>query len=100
MWRLTSPIGVARTRLEILTCRQTQRRRAQNRIAQRASRDRKEQHIKSLETRLRELEERNQTLENAYVDLQERLRRSRWDFNHGLDDAWGVSEEEWPSPGR
>jgi vacuolar-type H+-ATPase subunit E/Vma4 len=69
-------------------------------MAQRASRDRKEQHIKSLEARLRQLEERNQTLENAYVNLQERLRRSRWEVDHGIDDAWGLSEEEWPSQGR
>ena len=66
-------------------------------MAQRASRDRKEQHIKALEARLRQLEERNQTLEKSYADLQERLRRSLWMVNYESDDAWGLTEGELTS---
>ncbi|KAI9803063.1 MAG: hypothetical protein M1833_001133 [Piccolia ochrophora] len=46
------------------------RRRAQNRASQRAFRDRKEKHVKDLETRLEELEAKHQTLEQRYSDLR------------------------------
>ncbi|KAI9678032.1 MAG: hypothetical protein M1817_005976 [Caeruleum heppii] len=45
------------------------RRRAQNRASQRAFRDRKEKHVKDLEHRLAELEDKNGNLEQAYADL-------------------------------
>ena len=48
----------------------TQRRRAQNRASQRAYRERKDQRIKDLEHMLDEAKLRNETLNQAYMDLQ------------------------------
>jgi len=46
------------------------RRRAQNRASQRAFRDRKEKHMRELETRLNELEGRHNELSRSYESLQ------------------------------
>ncbi|KJZ79581.1 hypothetical protein HIM_01050 [Hirsutella minnesotensis 3608] len=60
------------------------RRRAQNRASQRAYRERKEQRIRDLEQELRESNQRNQSITEAYVTLQAenaRLRAARDDGN-------------------
>src|SRR3954447_11082584 len=46
-----------------------QRRRAQNRAAQRAFRERKEKHARDLETQLSALTEKYRVLENSHTEL-------------------------------
>ncbi|KAI9843314.1 MAG: hypothetical protein M1838_002685 [Thelocarpon superellum] len=68
------------------------RRRAQNRASQRAFRDRKEKHVKDLESRLRELEDKNQTLEQAYADLTNQHSRLKREMDVLAGKAVGESK--------
>lgn len=69
----------------------TTKRKAQNRAAQRAFRERKENHVKELEARVAQLEEQNnsQSVENAYLKAQlARIRKASEDFPLPEDGAF------------
>ena len=73
-----------------------QRRRAQNRAAQRAFRERKEKHARDLEAQLAVLTDKHNKLETSYSELSaayEKLRKTFELFTQE-DDAEGGEEED------
>jgi seryl-tRNA synthetase len=77
----------------MLTC--TQRRRAQNRAAQRAFRERKEKHARDLEAQLAQLTDKYNKLESSHTELNaayEKLRKTIELLTQD-DDAEGEDEE-------
>lgn len=72
-----------------------QRRRAQNRASQRAYRERKEQRIRDLEQELHESNQREQSMNQAYLALQAENARLRAEHH---SDASGSPSAAAPPP--
>jgi chromosome segregation ATPase len=73
-----------------------QRRRAQNRAAQRAFRERKEKHARDLETQLAALTDKYNKLETSHTELNaayEKLRKTIELLTQDNDDAEGEEED-------
>ena len=90
-------MGNDRYRLANIT---TQKRKAQNRAAQRAFRDRKEKHLKDLETKVDDLTKASESashengllraqVERLQVELKEYRKRLSWVSNSGLPRSSG-----------
>ncbi|KAK8069746.1 bZIP transcription factor [Apiospora phragmitis] len=64
-----------------LTNEPSSKRKAQNRAAQRAFRERKEQHLKDLETKVKELEEASATTNNENSQLRAQVEKMTMELN-------------------
>ncbi|KAK7991776.1 transcription factor PAP1-domain-containing protein [Apiospora saccharicola] len=64
-----------------LTNEPSSKRKAQNRAAQRAFRERKEQHLKDLETKVKELEEASATTHNENSQLRAQVEKMTMELN-------------------
>ena len=64
-----------------------QRRRAQNRASQRAFRDRKEKHMRELETKLNELSRSYETLQVEYSSVKQELDKLRKETMEGSNSS-------------
>lgn len=85
-----------------LTSEPTSKRKAQNRAAQRAFRERKEKHLKDLETKVEDLEKASESanhengllraqVERLQVELKEYRKRLSWVSSNGLNRSQAVS---------
>jgi AP-1-like factor len=88
-----------------LTSEPTTKRKAQNRAAQRAFRERKERHLKDLETKVEDLEKASESathengllraqVERLQVELKEYRKRLSWVSSNGLSKAQSVSPNQ------
>jgi AP-1-like transcription factor len=86
----------------------TSKRKAQNRAAQRAFRERKEKHLKDLETKVEDLEKASESanhengllraqVERLQVELKEYRKRLSWISSNGLNRSQAVSFNK-PAP--
>ncbi|ETI20399.1 hypothetical protein G647_08434 [Cladophialophora carrionii CBS 160.54] len=85
-----------------LTSEPTSKRKAQNRAAQRAFRERKEKHLKDLETKVEDLEKASESanhengllraqVERLQVELKEYRKRLSWVSSNGLNRSQPIS---------
>ncbi|KAJ9614413.1 DNA-binding transcription factor yap1 [Cladophialophora chaetospira] len=85
-----------------LTSEPTSKRKAQNRAAQRAFRERKEKHLKDLETKVDDLEKASEStnhengllraqVERLQVELKEYRKRLSWVSSNGLNRSQPIS---------
>ena len=85
-----------------LTSEPTSKRKAQNRAAQRAFRERKERHLKDLETKVEDLEKSSESashengllraqVERLQVELKEYRKRLSWVSSNGLNRSQPIS---------
>ena len=85
-----------------LTSEPTSKRKAQNRAAQRAFRERKEQHLKDLETKVEDLEKNSEStnhengllraqVERLQVELKEYRKRLSWVSSNGLNRSQPIA---------
>jgi len=88
-----------------LTVEPTSKRKAQNRAAQRAFRERKEKHLKDLETKVEDLEKASESathengllraqVERLQVELKEYRKRLSWISSNGLNRSQPVTQNQ------
>ncbi|OAL36636.1 hypothetical protein AYO20_03968 [Fonsecaea nubica] len=88
-----------------LTSEPTSKRKAQNRAAQRAFRERKEKHLKDLETKVEDLEKASESanhengllraqVERLQVELKEYRKRLSWISSNGLNRSQPVTTSQ------
>ncbi|KIX96512.1 uncharacterized protein Z520_07778 [Fonsecaea multimorphosa CBS 102226] len=92
-----------------LTSEPTSKRKAQNRAAQRAFRERKEKHLKDLETKVEDLEKASESanhengllraqVERLQVELKEYRKRLSWISSNGLNRSQPVATGQNRNP--
>ncbi|KIW93233.1 uncharacterized protein Z519_05838 [Cladophialophora bantiana CBS 173.52] len=92
-----------------LTSEPTSKRKAQNRAAQRAFRERKEKHLKDLETKVEDLEKASESanhengllraqVERLQVELKEYRKRLSWISSNGLNRSQPVAVSQSRNP--
>ncbi|OAP54754.1 hypothetical protein AYL99_11202 [Fonsecaea erecta] len=92
-----------------LTSEPTSKRKAQNRAAQRAFRERKEKHLKDLETKVEDLEKASESanhengllraqVERLQVELKEYRKRLSWISSNGLNRSQPVTAVQNRNP--